>query len=416
MHYNQRNYLFNQYNLVANLEGMRNGIKAQVDAIQKDQFLNTPVDDLIDHFVDKNEVEPLILHEDHIQMLEPQECKVDVSQDRNRWVTDRSRPALIDGTRITIEIPYSGDRNLWMQQPSSRYMGSAPNFEVYDGKLVKVYERPHDSDLGNLKAALEQELGEVKQYLEWQERDIEQHNNALRGIVSKAVEDRREKLGKQSGIADMFGIPLKAKEGSPSFNPIKVKKKIAKTLPPPPKEGYKPEPGITDGDYANAIDIIRHTGMSFEKTPKTFLVHDEEELRDIILSNLNTHFEGEAKGEAFNKNGKTDIHISSDGRNAFIGECKIWRGAKSFSEAIDQLLGYLTWRDCKTALIFFNKNNKDFGGILSQVPSLVESHPDFIRSDKQFDENEWHFVMQAKDDESRRVQMRVIVFNLFISS
>lgn len=415
MSYNQRSYLFADYDLTGTLRNIREGIKAKVDAIPKDQFLNSPIDDLVEYLIDQSEVEPLVLHEDRMEMLEPKECKVDVSHDRSRYFSMRDGPCLIDGTRITIEIPFSGDKVLWQQQPSTHQMGGGPIFNVQPGKLVKVYELPHDADAGRLKGNLDRELADLKKYLGWQERDIEQHNKVLKGLVVQAIEGRREKLGKQGGIADIFGIPLKSREGATHFNPIKVKKKIARTLPPPPREGYKPEPGITDGDYTNALNIIRHTGMSFERTPKTFLVHDEEELRDIVLSNLNTHFEGEAKGEAFNKNGKTDIHISSDGRSAFIGECKIWRGAKGLNEAVDQLLEYLTWRDCKTALIIFNKENKDFSGILNQIQPLMEAHHAFVRFGGQLDENEWHFVMQAKDDESRQVQVRVMIFNLYTS-
>lgn len=65
---------------------------------------------------------------------------------------------------------------------------------------------------------------------------------------------------------------------------------------------------------------------------------------------------GSATGETFNKKGKTDILLRHAGNNAFVGECKFWKGEKSFLSTIDQLLGYLTWRDSKTAVIMFVKN------------------------------------------------------------
>ena len=33
---------------------------------------------------------------------------------------------------------------------------------------------------------------------------------------------------------------------------------------------------------------------------------------------------------------------------------KFWHGAKKFEDAIDQLLGYLTWRDRKCSLVIFD--------------------------------------------------------------
>lgn len=131
------------------------------------------------------------------------------------------------------------------------------------------------------------------------------------------------------------------------------------------------------------------------------------------MSQLNAVYEGEAKGETFNKSGKTDILISEGDRSAFIAECKIWRGQKSFSEAIDQLLSYLTWRDCKTALIVFNKNNKNFSQILESVDSTVSAHPNFLSKVSQADENEWLYKMRAKDDDTRPIKMNVIFFNIF---
>ncbi len=70
---------------------------------------------------------------------------------------------------------------------------------------------------------------------------------------------------------------------------------------------------------------------------------------------------------------------------------------------IDQLLGYLTRRDYKTALIVFNKNNKDFSKILETIVPSVEAHLNFVFNDGQIDENEWHFTMQSVGDESRQV-------------
>jgi len=50
--------------------------------------------------------------------------------------------------------------------------------------------------------------------------------------------------------------------------------------------------------------VIRHEGCSYERTPEPFAKHDEEELRDILMSHLNGHYHGLANGEAFRKRGK----------------------------------------------------------------------------------------------------------------
>ena len=89
-----------------------------------------------------------------------------------------------------------------------------------------------------------------------------------------------------------------------------------------------------------------------ERHPSTYADKDEETLRDHFLMILSTHFEN-ATGETFNRNGKTDILIRHEKSNVFVGECKFWRGEKSLDKTIDQLLGYLTWRDSKAAILMF---------------------------------------------------------------
>lgn len=417
MRHRDRDYLFADFDLADSLRAKQTGIQEQVDSINKDQFLATPYDDLIDYVVNHNTIEPITLYEDRIVASEPTECQVDVSGDPRRFIRDTSRPCYIAGHEISIEIPFTGDDNL-LRAKTSTWSSVFPTGQIRQGqdgigKIVMMFRQPHDADPNQIKSSLDSNLKTIKDYLSWSKAQVVAYNQSLHNLVKQAVDFRREKLKKQNSLTDVLGIPLKQKSGAPSFEPIKVNKKITKPLPPPPKEGYKAEPGIADADYDNIIKLIRHSGISFEKTPKTFCVHDEEELRDIILSQLNAIYEGEAKGETFNKSGKTDILISEEGRSAFIAECKIWRGQKSFSEAIDQLLSYLTWRDCKTALIVFNKNNKNFSQILESVDSTVSSHPNFISKVNQADENEWLYKMRAKDDETRPIKMNVMFFNLY---
>lgn len=71
---------------------------------------------------------------------------------------------------------------------------------------------------------------------------------------------------------------------------------------------------------------------------------------------LNTQYSN-ATGETFSNKGKTDIYIGHYNKAAYIAECK-WKGEQVLLEAIEQLLGYTTWKDCAGTLLFFNKQNK----------------------------------------------------------
>ena len=131
------------------------------------------------------------------------------------------------------------------------------------------------------------------------------------------------------------------------------------------------------------------------------------------MAHLNGHYKGGVTGETFRGEGKTDIRIEFENRAAFVAECKLWRGPKELIEAIDQMLGYLTWRDYKCALVVFNKDNAGFTEIEGKIPGLVESHKNFHTKAVGQPSGEWRFVLNSKDDEARHITMQIFIFNLY---
>ncbi len=128
---------------------------------------------------------------------------------------------------------------------------------------------------------------------------------------------------------------------------------------------------------------------------------------------MNTHYQGTATGETFNKRGKTDIYIPFDNKFGYIGECKIWHGIKKFNEAIEQLFSYMTWRDTKTSLIIFNKDAKDFKKILETVNEDLMSNKLCENSVKTKD-NEWQCVFKKYGDSEERIKMNICIYDLRI--
>ena len=175
------------------------------------------------------------------------------------------------------------------------------------------------------------------------------------------------------GLAQKLNLPLNQKDDSPVFAPINVERRLIVPLPPPATAQYKAQPGITNESYELILNAIRSQGRTFERAPRTFGKFDEEELRDVILANLNTHFVDRATGETFCRKGKTDIHITEENRAVFIGECKVWSGEKELQRGLEQLLGYLTWRHCKAALIVFNKDRAKFIELLGKAPAALRN-------------------------------------------
>lgn len=70
--------------------------------------------------------------------------------------------------------------------------------------------------------------------------------------------------------------------------------------------------------------------------------------------------------------------VKSGNMILFIAECKIWKGASQIQSSIDQLLGYLTWRQSKAALILFVRS-KNIDNVLVEIPKQVKAHSYYVR-------------------------------------
>lgn len=413
------NLLFYEGDLHGTLDNYTRQISEKVNAISKDQFLSTPEDDLVDHVYSELHIEPLTLHEDSMEM-EQHEVQIDVSGYRDRNPFGDPGPIYVQGIRVVVSVPFTGESVLWKLR-TNHFQSVFPRADIREsrgdqaGSVELVFEQPSDAQPEKLKQNLERELKSIRFYVDAQRSQVEQFNSTVPQNIRRAVQARRERLEKHEGIADLLGIPLKRRDGAPSVKPIQIKRTLVRPLPPPPKSGYKPEPGITDDDYEHILSVIRHEGRTFEATPKTYAVHDEEELRDIILAHLNGHYQGGATGETFRRSGKTDIRIEDQDRAAFVAECKVWHGPKELLAAVDQLLGYLTWRDCKAAILIFNKHNAKFTELIDKIPESLTNHPNFKRDLGQQGDGEWRFTFTSQEDELRQVIVNVFVFNIYVA-
>ena len=148
-----------------------------------------------------------------------------------------------------------------------------------------------------------------------------------------------------------------------------------------------------------------------ECSPSAFESMGEEDLRTQFLVQLNGHYDGQATGETFNFDGKTDILIRVDGKNIFIAECKFWHGPQKLTATLDQLLGYSTWRDSKIAVLVFNRN-KDFSRVLESIQKTVSQHPSCKRVIGQQTETSYRYVFSHRDDVNRELTLTVLAFEV----
>lgn len=167
---------------------------------------------------------------------------------------------------------------------------------------------------------------------------------------------------------------------------------------------------LSDEKYKEILLAIKNTAMTWECTPNSYRYMGEEDLRNALLASLNGCFPGKANGETFRKNGKTDICIETEDRTAFVAECKIWTGAGDVPGALAQLDSYLTWRDCKTALIYF-VTRKNFLAIINKMQAVLSGQKG-LQNVQALDRNEFVCKMPSSRTPGHMINIRVLLFNL----
>lgn len=401
--------LFRDYDLREEMDVRRQHIAREITSLKSNYILNANVEELCAYFENKYCYEVPVLDVNEIS-FEQQEVDVDISQDFNRAIFDRSEPYHVKGTAITFIVPFEGDRDLLRCRPSA-FTTVRPHGQVGQGEVRFEYPTAdHESE--RIKSTFEQDLREVQQYLGFVRENTDQFNNTFIREVRQTIENRRQKLLKDQGLAASLGFPMRKRDGVPQTYSVPMpRKKLPVQLPKATTQPFKPEPALEMQGYEEILGTVSHMAVVLERSPKAFESMQEEDLRTQFLVSLNAQFEGKASGETFNYQGKTDILIRDEGRNVFIAECKFWTGPKGLIETVDQLLGYASWRDTKTAILVFNRK-KNLTSVLEKIPGTVASHANFKRQVGYSSETGFRFVLKQKNDPNRELLMTVLVFDV----
>ncbi|MDD5242434.1 MAG: hypothetical protein PHU49_00310 [Syntrophorhabdaceae bacterium] len=402
--------LFSRYDLRETLIHREQELSGEVENQDRNYILNVNIDDFINYLEDKYRIHAITIHRDKAYIKESGDANVDVRYDFNRAIRDKSRPFFIRGTSVTFAVPFEGDRSLFFCQGSTFTM-NPPYAEITDNEILVTYNQV-DPDPTEIKADFESRMNNTERHLGFLKNDIDMFNNGLGKTAKERIEARRAKIMNDQGIVAALGYPIKEKSGMPTTYTVPdVKRKIVIRKPAATTAPFTPEPILDMANYEAILKIIADMVLVMERSPKAFQDMHEEDFRQHFLVQLNGHFEGAATGETFNYEGKTDILIRVNGKNIFIAECMFWKGEKSLLDKIDQLLGYASWRDTKTAVLVFNRN-VNFSKVIEGIPETVKKHSNYKKSLEYKSETGFRFILHHKDDKNRELTLTVLGFNV----
>jgi|SRR5205085_1344552 len=364
-------------------------------------LLTVDLDDYADYLVRKygfSEIEP--------------DSNRQITSEKVRRIVERNHfgePCEIEELRIKISFPVEPDESIErVLSLSPSTCSTAPPQLAYRSGWITT-------EVSATETAVQRGLDELNSEIARRNSDIRRENNNLRLNLCNWIKERKAQIENEDALLEQISrkveIVLKQKSGEGNVVPpaLSVKEKLRPIVRPSAKAPVKLE--LSRDKFYAILDLIISSCGQFERTPTTFAKLDEEELRNVILSNLNSRYEIEALGEAFSKRGKTDIYLRVQEGGVFIAECKNWVGAKTIDEAVSQILDYLTWRDSYGVVVIFSKR-KGFTKVVETAATHIPQLSFYRKAFKKIDESHFSGSFALPEDEHKLVELHFIIYNL----
>lgn len=403
-----RSRVFGERALRDFLEASKSNAAHSIESERDDYILNINEDDYVAHKVSEATVEYLEIHVEDIY-----------ASSSEHMIPAESFPSdfhVYSGKSykkdvIKFHVPIRGNIQLLHCMPSTRIMWTMEIEVSRDEFCFEIVNFRDDAD--EIVRRKDENIRNIMQQYENVKAEVKKSNASLEQHIRNAFNMRKQRIQKSSGVLASLGVPIKkSSTASETFSipaPMKRKKPVL-NRPIVQESGFSPEPSLDQSTYIDILKLIHDVGKVFERLPSLYAGKEEEHLRDHFLMMLEPNFEGSAIGETFNKTGKTDILLRHEGSNVFIGECKFWKGEKSFLATISQLLGYLTWRDSKAAVIMLVPN-KDFTGVVETAKEASPKHSNFLKYVDGKDETWFNYEFHLDGDRNRVVKLAVMLYH-----
>lgn len=386
--------LFAKDDLGLALQATARKVTERLERWEPDALLKTPEADVVDELIEDAGVRCPRLLRDEAWMPPPSET----TQKFHQFGELMERRF----TRFVLVVPFDGEKVIFTLRANTFSFNQPGVVSLREHELRIAVDGP-TGDPASVRAQFDAQLDKIEQHLEWSRQQIDQHNEQIRAEVPDMVSRRRMQLLATRNLQAEIGFPIRRRPDADTYS-VPIKRRTLRPIRPDAKRSatpFKPEPAMADSDYQAALAVLRNSRNALERSPSLAEKLDEEHIRDLLLVNLNAHFEGDAAGEVFNGAGKTDILIRVDDRNIFIGECKVWAGPSTVDEALEQIFKYLVWRDTKAAILLFIRN-KDVTAAIGKAVEKIKTHPNYKRRGPMHTDDQIDLVMRAQDDPRAR--------------
>ncbi len=136
---------------------------------------------------------------------ESRSVQVDVSGDLARYIIDRAQPFYIEGTEITVFIPFVGDSEAFSIQPSTHNL-NPPQGHVIDSNVCLQYQLTNAAF--DINSEIDRNIQEIKKHLDWLRSSSEPMKNGLTQAAQSALGRRRADAETHAKIISTLKMPV----------------------------------------------------------------------------------------------------------------------------------------------------------------------------------------------------------------
>jgi hypothetical protein len=395
--------LFNSIHLSEFIKQIHRDLSEEIKSLDRIKGINFDLEK--EKLISKYKLGPLML-------LKP--VPGEPKRERKTLLNNWGEQYVADVYLMKIKLPFEGNGYLFYCQPST-YAMTYPKIDNIDINQKVIYFTVELSDLDEniYLQLLNSVIAKINENVSNVNKDILNWDNALENLINSQCINLKSFVEKKNSFYEKVGLKINP-EADKYISPSPVtRRKIPQPTISKDEIIKKIIPTLQDEIYKDILNTLYNVGKAIEKKPSIYKGKSEPDLRDILLLFLETRYESTtASAETFNKGGRADIVLkfSVDSSNLFVAECKIWSGINDFHIAIDQLLGYLTLRDSKSALIIF-VDNKKIIETKDKICEQISSHPSFVKYCGANDEYSLRYKFSLPEDDKIYLEMEVMLFH-----
>lgn len=413
--YNQRADFSSYYRTLQ--ERVRSEILRESEA----QIIGTETDELARYFYDKYALSPIVEDPDRDVSWDIQDyLKTIPAHEREHFYSREGDLRDFPCQRVVVEVPILPNNHLreiaTLRTSTYSISYSDSDFDWGTDIITFTVETKgygFEYDENQISQEVQRALSRIREIMQWKNSDIETGNRGLFEYIQNTINERKEKLTqnkeKIAALTKKIDIPLKKKPSATSQVVHVAHRPLIQRVKPKPN--LPEEYVINESRVNDIVTLLDNQAKNYEQTPRAVKDLREEDLRDLLLANLNSIFEGNATGETFSKKGKTDIYLKINKGNILICECKVWGGKVVYGKTIDQLRGYLTWRHNYGIIIIFVLI-KEFTKILRESKAIIQAHDSYLNGFREVGDT--HFVSNHRiDDDEKTVKIHHLFYHLY---